>query len=209
MLNLKEYIDGIKSLLNVPVDYSPNCYYGESCYDMRVRFQIQMAQLPSSFDFARTVIHPDSFLIDCSFTLTREETDPSHVSCQILYWFLRDYLIDSQYQFRDLMDRMYDNKFLPDNQKKFLDRNMFIQQKSEVFPLTEIVTKFKQYLELLRKQYYGILHIAADPIYKQYYKEITDLENKIDEINRQKIELMDKMTKQIKKDIKIYKEFEM
>lgn len=208
MLNLKEYIDGIKPLLNVPVDYTPNCYYGES-YDMRVRFQIQMTQLPSSFDFARTVIHPDSFLMDCSFTLTEGDTDPGHVSCQILYWFLRDYLIDSQYQFRDLMDRIHENKFLPDNQKKFLDRNMFTQQKSEVFPLTEIVNKFKQYLEILRKQYYGILHIAEDPIYKQYYKEITDLENKIDEINRQKRELMDKMTKQIQKDIKIYKEFEM
>ena len=119
MLNLKEYIDGIKPLLNVPADYTPNCYYGESCYDMRVRFQLQMAQLPKSFDFARTVIHPDSFLLDCSFTLTKDETDPSHVSCQILYWFLRDYLIDSQYQFRDLMERMHDNKFLPDKQKKY------------------------------------------------------------------------------------------
>ena len=208
MLNLKEYIDGIKPLLNVPEDYTPNCYYGES-YEVRVRFQLQMAQLPKSFDFARTVIHPDSFLIDCSFTLTKDETDPSHVSCQILYWFLRDYLIDSQYQFRDLMDRMHDNKFLPDKQKKYLDRNMFIQQKSEVFPLTEIVTKFKQYLEILRKQYYGILHIVEDPVYKQYYKEITELENKMDEISRQKRELMDKMSKQIQKDIKIYKEFEM
>jgi hypothetical protein len=104
---------------------------------------------------------------------------------------------------------MNENKFLPDNQKKFLDRNMFIQQKSEVFPLTEIVTKFKQYLEILRKQYYGILHIAEDPIYQQYYKEITDLENKMDEISKQKRELMDKMSKQIQKDIKIYKEFEM
>lgn len=208
MLNLKEYIDGIKPLLNVPVDYTPNCYYGGS-YDMRVRFQIQMAQLPTSFDFARTVIHPDSFLIDCSFTLTEHETDPSHVSCQILYWVLRDYLVDSQYQFRDLMDLLNENKFLPDNQKKFLDRNMFLQQKSEVFPLTEIVTKFKQYLEILRKQYYGIIHIAEDPIYKQYYKEIEDLEAKIDGINKQKRELMDKMTKQIQKDIKIYKEFEL
>ena len=104
---------------------------------------------------------------------------------------------------------MHVNKFLPDKQKKYLERNMFIQQKSEVFPLTEIVTKFKQYLEILRKQYYGILHIAEDPIYKQYYKEISDLENKINEINRQKRELLDKMTKQIQKDIKIYKEFEM
>lgn len=208
MLNLKEYIDGIKPLLKVPVDYTPNCYYGGS-YDMRVRFQIQMAQLPTSFDFARTVIHPDSFLMDCSFTLTEHETDPSHVSCQILYWTLRDYLIDSQYQFRDLMDRLNENKFLPDNQKKFLDRNMFIQQKSEVFPLTEIVTKFKQYLEILRKQYYGIIHIAEDPVYKQYYKEITALEDKMNEISRQKRELMDKMSNQIKKDIKIYKEFEM
>ena len=107
------------------------------------------------------------------------------------------------------MARLHDNKFLPDNQKKFLDRNMFIQQKSEVFPLTEIVTKFKQYLEILRKQYYGILHIAEDPIYKQYFKEIAALENKIDEINKQKRELIDKMSKQIQKDIKIYKEFEM
>ena len=209
MLNLKEYIDGIKPLLNVPVDYTPNCYYGEFYHDMRVRFQVQMAQLPKSFDFARTVINPGSFLLDCSFTLTEAETDPSHVSCQILYWILSDYLLDSQYQFLDLMERMEENKFLPDNQKKFLDRNMFIQQKSEVFPLTEIVTKFKQYLEILRKQYYGILHIAEDPIYKQYYKEITALENKIDEINRQKRELVDKMSKQIQKDIKIYKEFEM
>ena len=86
---------------------------------------------------------------------------------------------------------------------------MFIQLKSEVFPLTEIVTKFKQYLEILRKQYYGILHIVEDPIYKQYFKEITDLENKIGEINRQILELKDKMSKQIQKDIKIYKEFEM
>lgn len=209
MLNLKEYIDSIKPLLNVPADYTPNCYYGESCYDMRVRFQIQMAQLPKSFDFARTVIHPDSFLLDCSFTLTKDETDPSHVSCQILYWFLRDYLIDSQYQFRDLMDRMNENKFLPDKQKKYLDRNMFIQQKSEVFPLTEVVTKFKQYLEILRKQYYGILHIVEDPIYKQYYKEIEVLEHKMNEISQQKRELLDKMSKQIQKDIKIYKEFEM
>ena len=208
MLNLKEYIDGIRPLLNVPADYTPSCYYGGG-NDMRVRFQVQMAQLPNSFDFARTVIPPDSFLFDCSFTLSETATNPSHVSCQILYWFLRDYLIDSQYQFRDLMDRMNENKFLPDNQKKFLDRNMFIQQKSEVFPLTEIVTKFKQYLEILRKQYYGILHIAEDPIYKQYYKEITELENKMDEISRQKRELMDKMSKQIQKDIKIYKEFEM
>lgn len=208
MLNLKEYIDGIKPLLNVQADYTPNCYYGGG-NDMRVRFQVQMAQLPNSFDFARTVINPDSFLFDCSFTLSETATNPSHVSCQILYWFLRDYLIGSQYQFRDLMDRMNENKFLPDNQKKFLDRNMFIQQKSEVFPLTEIVTKFKQYLEILRKQYYGILHIAEDPIYKQYYKEITEFENKIDEINRQKRELMDKMSKQIQKDIKIYKEFKM
>ena len=107
------------------------------------------------------------------------------------------------------MERMNDNKFLPDNQKKFLDRNMFIQQKSEFFPLTEIVTKFKQYLEILRKQYYGILHIVDSPIYKQYYKEITDLNNKIDEIIYQKQELIDKINKQIQKDIKIYKEFEM
>ena len=176
---------------------------------MRVRFQIQMDQLPKSFDFARTVIHPNSFIIDCSFTLNEQETDPSHVSCQILYWCLRDYLVDSQYQLRDLMARLHDNKFLPDNQKKFLDRNMFIQQKSEVFPLTEIVTKFKQYLEILRKQYYGILHIAEDPIYKQYFKEIAAMENKIDEINKQKRELINKMSKQIQKDIKIYKEFEM
>lgn len=208
MLNLKEYIDGIKPLLNVPFDYTPKCYYG-SLNDLIVRFQIQMAQLPKSFDFARTVIHPDSFLIDCSFTLNEHETDPSHVSCQILYWCLRDYLVDSQYQLRDLMARLHDNKFLPDNQKKFLDRNMFIQQKSEVFPLTEIVTKFKQYLEILRKQYYGILHIAEDPIYKQYFKEIAAMENKIDEINKQKRELINKMSKQIQKDIKIYKEFEM
>lgn len=208
MLNIKEYIDGIKPLLNVPSDYTPNCYYSSS-YDIRVRFQIQMDQLPKSFDFARTVIHPNSFLIDCSFTLNEQETDPSHVSCQILYWCLRDYLVDSQYQLRDLMARLHDNKFLPDNLKKFLDRNMFIQQKSEVFPLTEIVTKFKQYLEILRKQYYGILHIAEDPIYKQYFKEIAAMENKIDEINKQKRELINKMSKQIQKDIKIYKEFEM
>lgn len=208
MLNLKEYIDGIRPLLNVPADYKPNCYYSSS-YDMRVRFQIQMDQLPKSFDFARTVIHPNSFLIDCSFTLNEQETDPSHVSCKILYWCLSDYLVDSQYQLRDLMARLHDNKFLPDNQKKFLDRNMFIQQKSEVFPLTEIVTKFKQYLEILRKQYYGILHIAEDPIYKQYFKEIAAMENKIDEINKQKRELINKMSKQIQKDIKIYKEFEM
>ena len=208
MLNLKEYIDGIRPLLNVPADYNPNCYYG-SLNDLRVRFQIQMDQLPKSFDFARTVIHPNSFLIDCSFTLNEQETDPSHVSCQILYWCLSDYLVDSQYQLRDLMARLHDNKFLPDNQKKFLDRNMFIQQKSEVFPLTEIVTKFKQYLEILRKQYYGILHIAEDPIYKQYFKEIAAMENKIDEINKQKRELINKMSKQIQKDIKIYKEFEL
>lgn len=208
MLNLKEYIDGIRPLLNVPVDYKPNCYYSSS-YDMRVRFQIQMAKLPSSFDFARTVINPDSFLIDCSFTLNEQETDPSHVSCQIRYWVLSEFLVDSQNHFRDLMARINENKFLPDNQKKFLDRNMFIQQKSEVFPLTEIVTKFKQYLEILRKQYYGILHIVDSPIYKQYYKEITDLDNKIDEIIHQKQELIDKINKQIQKDIKIYKEFEM
>ena len=107
------------------------------------------------------------------------------------------------------MARINENKFLPDNQKKLLDRNMFIQQESEVFPLTEIVTKFKQYLEILRKQYYGILHIAVDPIYKQYFKEIAALENKIDEINKQKRELIDKMSKQIQNDIKIYKEFEL
>ena len=208
MLNLKEYIDCIRPLLNVPADYKPNCYYGGG-NDMRVRFQVQMAQLPSSFDFARTVINPDRFLIDCSFTLNEQETDPSHVSCQILYWCLSDYLVDSQYQLRDLMARINENKFLPDNQKKFLDRNMFIQQESEVFPLTEIVTKFKQYLEILRKQYYGILHIAEDPIYKQYFKEIAALENKIDEINKQKRELIDKMSKQIQNDIKIYKEFEL
>lgn len=208
MLNLKEYIDGIRPLLNVPADYTPNCYY-VNVNDMRVRFQIQMTQLPKSFDFARTVIHPDSFLFDCSFTLTEQETDPSHVYCQIRYWVLKEFLVDSQYQFRYLMERMYYNKFLPDNQKKFLDRSMFIQLKSEVFPLTEIVTKFKQYLEILRKQYYGILHIVEDPIYKQYFKEITDLENKIGEINRQILELKDKMNKQIQKDIKIYKEFEM
>ena len=208
MLNLKEYIDRIKPLLNVPVDYTPNCYY-VSVNDMRVRFKIQMAKLPKSFDFARTVINPGSFLFDCSFTLNEQETDPSHVSCQILYWCLSDYLVDSQYQLRDLMARLHDNKFLPDNQKKFLDRNMFIQQKSEVFPLTEIVTKFKQYLEILRKQYYGILHIAEDPIYKQYFKEIASLEDKMDEISRQKRELIDKINKQIQKDIKIYKEFEM
>ena len=208
MLNLKEYIDGIKPLLNVPADYTPNCYYGSS-YDVRVRFQIQMYQLPTSFDFARTVIHPDSFLMDCSFTLVEHETDPNNVSCQILYWVLRDYLIDSQYQFQDLMDRLNENKFLPDNQKKYLDRNMFTQQKSEVFPLTEIVTKFKQYLEILRKQYYGIIHIAENPIYKQYYKEITDLDDKLNEISRQKRELIHKMHQQIQKDIKIYKEFEM
>lgn len=208
MLNLKEYIDGIKPLLNVPVDYTPNCYYVGG-NDMRVRFQIQMAQLPKSFDFARTVINPESFLFDCSFTLTEQETDPSHVYCQIRYWALSEFLVDSQYKFRDLMERIHDNKFLPDNQKKFLDRTMFIQQKSEFFPLTEIVTKFKQYLEILRKQYYGILHIAEDPIYKQYFKEIAALENKIDEINKQKRELIDKMSKQIQKDIKIYKEFEM
>ena len=208
MLNLKEYIDGIKPLLNVPADYTPNCYYGGG-NDMRVRFQIQMAQLPKSFDFARTVINPDSFLFDCSFTLTEQETDPSHVSCQIRYWLLSEFLVDSQYKFRDLMERMNDNKFLPDNQKKFLDRNMFIQEKSEFFPLTEIVTKFKQYLEILRKQYYGILHIVEDPTYQQYYKEIKDLENKMNEISRQKQELKDKMNKQIQKDIKIYKEFEM
>lgn len=208
MLNLKEYIDGIKPLLNVPADYTPNCYYGGG-NDMRVRFQIQMAQLPKSFDFARTVINPDSFLFDCSFTLTEQETDPSHVSCQIRYWLLSEFLVDSQYKFRDLMERMNDNKFLPDNQKKFLDRNMFTQQKSEFFPLTEIVTKFKQYLEILRKQYYGILHIVEDPTYQQYYKEIKDLENKMNEISRQKQELKDKMNKQIQKDIKIYKEFEM
>ena len=208
MLNLKEYIDGIKPLLNVPADYTPNCYYGGG-NDMRVRFQIQMAQLPKSFDFARTVIHPDSFLFDCSFTLTEQETDPSHVSCQIRYWVLSEYLVDSQNHFRDLMDRMHDNKFLPDNQKKFLDRNMFTQQKSEFFPLTEIVTKFKKYLEILRKQYYGILNIVDSPIYKQYYKEIKALKNKMEEIMSQKLELMDKMNKQIQKDIKIYKEFEM
>ena len=208
MLNLKEYIDGIKPLLNVPADYTPNCYYGGG-NDMKVRFQIQMAQLPKSFDFARTVINPDSFLFDCSFTLTEQETDPSHVSCQIRYWVLSEYLVDSQYKFLDLMDRMNENKFLPDNQKKFLDRNMFIQEKSEFFPLTEIVTKFKQYLEILRKQYYGILHIVEDPTYQQYYKEIKDLENKMNEISRQKQELKDKMNKQIQKDIKIYKEFEM
>ena len=208
MLNLKEYIDGIKPLLNVPADYTPNCYYGGG-NDMRVRFQIQMAQLPKSFDFARTVINPASFLFDCSFTLTEQETDPSHVSCQIRYWLLNEFLVDSQYKFRDLMERMNDNKFLPDNQKKFLDRNMFIQEKSEFFPLTEIVTKFKQYLEILRKQYYGILHIVEDPTYQQYYKEIKDLENKMNEISRQKQELKDKMNKQIQKDIKIYKEFEM
>ena len=208
MLNLKEYIDGIRPLLNVPADYTPNCYY-VNVNDLRVRFQIQMTQLPKSFDFARTVIHPDSFLFDCSFTLTEQETDPSHVYGQIRYWVLKEFLVDSQYQFRYLMERMYYNKFLPDNQKKFLDRSMFIQQKSEVFPLTEIVTKFKQYLEILRKQYYGILHIVEDPIYKQYFKEITDLENKIGEINRQILELKDKMSKQIQKDIKIYKEFEM
>ena len=208
MLNLKEYIDVIKPLLNVQEDYTPNCYY-VSVNDRRVRFQIQMAQLHKSFDFARTVINPDSFLFDCSFTLTEQETDPSHVSCQIRYWGLSEFLVDSPYQLRDLMVRMNDNKFLPDNQKKFLDRNMFIQQKSEVFPLTEIVTKFKQYLELLRKKYYGILHIVEDPTYQQYYKEIMDLENKMDEISRQKRELMDKMRKQIQKDIKIYKEFEM
>lgn len=208
MLNLKEYIDGIKPLLNVPVDYTPNCYY-VSYYEVRVRFKVQMAQLPKSFDFARTVIPPDRFLLDCSFTLPEEETDPSHVSCQILYWTLSDYLVDSQFQFRDLMDRMNENKFLPDNQKKYLDRNLFIQQKSDVFPLTEIVTKFKQYLEILRKQYYGILHLVEDPIYKQYYKEITDLENKMKEISRQRQELIDKMSKQIQKDIKIYKEIEM
>ena len=86
---------------------------------------------------------------------------------------------------------------------------MFTQQKSEVFPLTEIVTKFKQYLEILRKQYYGILNIVDSPIYKQYFKEITDLKNKMEEIMRQKLELMDKINKQIQKDIKIYKEFEM
>lgn len=209
MLNLKEYIDGIKPLLNVPSDYTPNCYYGESYHDMRVRFQIQMAQLPKSFDFARTVINPGSFLLDCSFTLTETETDPSHVSCQILYWILSDYLLDSQYQFLDLMDRINENKHLPDNQKKFLDRNMFEQHKSEVFPLTEIVTKFKQYLEILRKQFYGILHIAEAPIYTQYRKEITNLEHKIEEISRHKQLLMNKMCKQIQKDIKIYKEFEM
>ena len=208
MLNLKEYIDGIKPLLNVPADYTPNCYYGGG-NDMRVRFQIQMAQLPKSFDFARTVINPGSFLFDCSFTLTEQETDPSHVSCQIRYWLLSEFLVDSQYKFLDLMDRMNENKFLPDNQKKFLDRNMFIQEKSEFFPLTEIVTKFKQYLEILRKQYYGILHIVEDPTYQQYYKEIKDLENKMNEISRQKQELKDKMNKQIQKDIKIYKEFEM
>lgn len=61
MLNLKEYIDGIKPLLNVPADYTPNCYYSSS-YDMRVRFQIQMAKLPSSFDFARTIINRTVFL---------------------------------------------------------------------------------------------------------------------------------------------------
>lgn len=208
MLNLKEYIDGIKPLLNVPADYTPNCYYGGG-NDMRVRFQIQMAQLPKSFDFARTVINPGSFLFDCSFILTEQETDPSHVSCQIRYWLLSEFLVDSQYKFLDLMDRMHDNKFLPDNQKKFLDRNMFIQEKSEFFPLTEIVTKFKQYLEILRKQYYGILHIVDSPIYKQYYKEIKALENKMEEISRQKQELKDKISKQIQKDIKIYKEFEM
>lgn len=208
MLNLKEYIDGIKPLLNVPADYTPNCYYGGG-NDMRVRFQIQMAQLPKSFDFARTVINPDSFLFDCSFTLTEQETDPSHVSCQIRYWVFSEFLVDSQYKFRDLMERMNDNKFLPDNQKKFLDRNMFTQQESEFFPLTEIVTKFKQYLEILRKQYYGILHIVEDPTYQQYYKEIKALENKMEEIMRQKLELTDKISKQIQKDIKIYKEFEM
>lgn len=66
MLNLKEYIDGIKPLLNVPSDYTPNCYYGGG-NDMRVRFQVQMTQHPKSFDFARTVIKPGSFLLDCSF----------------------------------------------------------------------------------------------------------------------------------------------
>lgn len=86
---------------------------------------------------------------------------------------------------------------------------MFEQHKSDVFPLTEIVTKFKQYLEILRKQYYGISHIAEDPIYKQYRKEITNLEHKIEEISRHRQLLMNKMCKQIQKDIKIYKEFEM
>lgn len=208
MLNLKEYIDGIKPLLNVPADYTPNCYY-VNVNDMRVRFQIQTSQLPKSFDFARTVIHPDSFLFDCSFTLTEQETDPSHVYCQIRYWVLNEYLVDSQNHFRDLMERIHDNKFLPDNQKTFLDRSMFTQQKSEFFPLTDIVTKFKHYLEILRKQYYGILNIVEGPIYQQYYKEITDLNNKMEEIIRQKLELTDKMNKQIQKDIKIYKEFEM
>jgi hypothetical protein len=107
------------------------------------------------------------------------------------------------------MDGINENKHLPDNQKKFLDRNMFEQHKSEVFPLTEIVTKFKQYLEILRKQFYGILRIAEAPIYTQYRKEITNLEHKIEEINRHRQLLMNKMCKQIQKDIKIYKEFEM
>jgi hypothetical protein len=209
MLNLKEYIDGIKAELNVPADYVPQCYYNGND-EMKVKFQIAMEQLPKSFDFARNVVSPLNYMIDCTFTLSEQITSPSDVSCQITYWTFSDMLVNSHYQFRSLMEMMKINENVPKNtNKKYIAREGFIQKKSEVFPLTEIVNKFKQYLGILRSNLYAILKIAQDPRYEQYFASVNEIEQKIQALELQKRDLYTKMHNQIDKDIKIYKEFEL
>lgn len=181
-----------------------------------VKFQLTMEQLPDTFNFVRTVISPSSLVFDCSFTLPNGITASSAIYCQITYWvFCGIVNLDTRYlsthwEFLKFKHLKSTNEQLPPHcMKHYLPRGNFQPFKSEPFTLDNIVNKFKQNLVDYRKKLYSIIKLAEDPIYDDFFNQAKEIDNRINELERNKDEVYHKMTKQLKKDLSIYEEFEL
>lgn len=212
MINIQPYIDEIKKELNVPSSYKPNMYKQGS--NTIVKFQLTMEQLPDTFNFVRTVISPSSFVFDCSFTLPDEITASNVIDCQIKYWEFKGIVnpnsqFGSHWELKKFKDLKTANEKLPPENRKYLERHYFKQIKTEPFTLDDIVNKFKQNLEEYRKKLYCIIKIAEDPIYDEFFNQVKEIDIRINQLEYNKDDIYQKMSKQLKKDISIYEEFEL
>jgi uncharacterized protein YdcH (DUF465 family) len=212
MINIQPYIDEIKKELNVPSSYMPNIYKQGS--NSIVKFQLTMEQLPDTFNFVRTVISPSSLVFDCSFTLPDEITASNVIDCQIMYWEFKGIVnpnsqFGSHWELKKFKELKTANEQLPPENRKYLERHYFRQIKTEPFTLDNIVNKFKQNLEEYRKKLYCIIKIAEDPIYDEFFNQVKEIENRIHQLECNKDDIYEKITKQLKKDISIYEEFEL
>ena len=212
MINIQPYIDEIKKELNVPSSYMPSIYKQGS--NTIVKFQLSMEQMPDTFNFARTVISPSSFVFDCSFTLPDEITASNVIYCQITYWEFKGIVnpnsqFGSHWELKSFKKLKSTNEQLQPENRKYLERHYFKPIKTDPFTLDDIVNKFKQNLEEYRKKLYCIFKIAEDPIYDEYFKQVREIKNRINKLEQNKDDIYQKITMQLKKDISIYEEFEL